>query len=76
MKKIGKWWADKSIEMIEIDGIVYALNGWNGESYLNCWECTGDYLMDSSEKTYTLVPIYKRCKNGDFILVTYNVIDN
>lgn len=74
MKIVGKWWANKSIEMVEIDGAVYALDGWNGESYLNCWKCTGDYLMDASEKTYTLVPAYKETKDGDFIVVNYNVI--
>ena len=31
MKEVGYWWNDKSIELVEIDGEVYALYGWNGE---------------------------------------------
>lgn len=57
-KNVGHWWADKSIGLIEINGKVYALSGWNGEKYLECWECTGEDLMDAGEEEYILVPNY------------------
>ena len=42
MKNVGNWWNDRSIEMVELsDGKVYALSGWNGEEYTECWMCTG-----------------------------------
>lgn len=35
----GRWWNDSNIKLVEINGSVYALAGWNGETYGNCWEC-------------------------------------
>lgn len=49
-KHIGYWWNDKNIELIEKDGNVYALHGWNGEKYNKCWKCTGDHNMESSKE--------------------------
>ena len=59
VKTIGRWWSNKEIELVEIDGKVYALDGWNGESYLNAWECTGEGYTDASEEQYTITPIYE-----------------
>ena len=33
-----KWWNDSSIEVVEIEGRMIALDGWNGEKWLDCWE--------------------------------------
>lgn len=57
-KHIGYWWNDRNIEVMEIDDTAYALNGWNGESYLNCWICSGEQYMDASEEEYRIKPIY------------------
>ena len=60
MKNIGNWWNDRSIAMIELnDGNVYALNGWNGEEYEECWMCSGEHYMDASEESYILRPVYR-----------------
>lgn len=74
-KTISKWWNDKKIELVEIDGIVYALNNWNGETYDNCWICSGEYLMDASKEEYTIKPIYKEVSEEEFEIIDYIVID-
>lgn len=65
MKSIGNWWNDRNIELVEVQNNVYALYGWNGESYGHCWKCTGDFYMDASTEEYELVPIYS--KAGEII---------
>ncbi len=57
-KKIGFWWNDKNVELVEVDDHIYALNGWNGEEYTRCWECLGAHHMDSSAEHYTLRPVF------------------
>jgi hypothetical protein len=57
-EKVGKWWSDKNIELVRIDGVVYALIGWNGESYNNCWICRGISLIAASVEEYDIKPIY------------------
>ena len=60
MKIIGGWWNDRDIELVQLnDGRVYALNGWSGEVYTSCWECTGEHHMDASKEEYTLRPVYR-----------------
>jgi len=72
-KNAGKWWNDQDIELIEKDGKTYALNGWNGEEYWNCWECTGEFKMDASKEEYRITPVYKENTEGDFDIVDYEV---
>lgn len=43
-KIIGSWWADKNIDVAEIDGELYALYGWNGEKWTKCWKCTDEVI--------------------------------
>lgn len=57
MKQVGNWWSDSSIELVEVDGVVYALNGWDGEKYAHCWICTGDGYTDASDEEYVLRPV-------------------
>lgn len=57
-KNIGQWWNSKEIDLVDIGGVVYALNKWNGESFLDCWECTGEQLMDAGDRRYTIKPLY------------------
>ena len=42
---IGKGWNDKSIDLVKIDDKVYALYGWDGEEWADCWECVGSGYM-------------------------------
>ena len=76
MKEAGYWWNDKSIELVEIDGSVYALYGWNGEEYGNCWKCTGEFLTEASKEEYTLKPVYKEVAEDEWEIVNYEVTRN
>lgn len=58
LKKVGTWWSERNIDLVEIEGEVYALYGWNGESYLESWKCTGEDYMEASEEQYEVIPIY------------------
>lgn len=69
----GRWWNDSNIKLVEINGSVYALAGWNGETYGNCWECSGDFLMDASERKYEISPIYTD-DDGNCEIVDYEVL--
>jgi DNA-binding Xre family transcriptional regulator len=74
-KNVGSWWNDKSIELVDIEGTVYALNGWNGEKYMNAWKCTGEDYMDASEEEYIITPVYSDEENehGVYEIVGYEV---
>lgn len=74
-KNVGTWWNDRNIELVEIDGVVYALNEWNGETYLDCWECTGDDNMEVGKDGIAITPIYSEEMNEDEIydIVGYDV---
>lgn len=57
------------LEVVEIEGSYYVLDGWNGEVWTNCWEI--DNLGNSlSNETYEIRPIYSGVgepdKDGDF----------
>ncbi|MBP1971563.1 hypothetical protein J2Z83_003714 [Virgibacillus natechei] len=66
-KNVGTWWNDKDIDLVEIDGTVYALHGWNGEKFNNCWICTGEYNMVASEEEFEIEPIYSDDEDMDII---------
>lgn len=59
MKHIGYWCNDSNIELIEQGGRVFALHGWNGEAFTDCWECFGEYHNISSKEKYMVRPIYR-----------------
>lgn len=73
-KEIGTWWNDSNIDLIEIDGTVYALNGWNGDEFTNCWKCLGEYYTDASKERYTVRPQYREIKEDEFEIVAYEVV--
>ena len=58
-KTVGTWWNDKNVELVELNGRVFALNGWNGEEFTECWECFGEHHMDSGAEHYTLRPVLR-----------------
>lgn len=70
-KEVGKWWNDNNVDLIEIDGTVYALSGWNGETYNNCWICKNEY--EASKEEYVIKPVYEKI-NGEFEIVDYIVL--
>lgn len=60
---IGSWWADNNIDVAEIDGELYALYGWNGEKWTECWKCAGEVvngiIFDAADdsRSYVVRPI-------------------
>lgn len=72
-KNVGRWWNDKEIELVEIDGKVYALNGWNGEKYLDSWEVAKNDYTDIINDGFTIKPEYKEVEDGEFEIVGYTV---
>lgn len=67
----GHWWNGDQ-ELIRKDGEVYALNGWNGESYTDSWKCSGEYHAEASPESYDITPIYDDA--GD--IVNYEISRN
>ena len=67
---IDTWWNDNSIELVEINGKIYALYGWNGEEYLHCWECADRYTAVDDGIEYEIKPIY----NEDYEIIGYEII--
>lgn len=54
----GKW--DPIIELVEVDGSVFALDGWNGEKYTNCWKCVDEWTVDPEQPgRFATKPIYR-----------------
>lgn len=70
--EVGTWWNDSSIHLIEKDGNIYALAGWNGESYCNSWKVIEDGLT-ASEEDYIITPIYKQLGEDDFEVIDYMI---
>lgn len=56
-KTVGTWWNDNDIELVEIDGEIYALYGWSGEKFLHCWKCQ-DKFTEIGNEEYEITPIY------------------
>ena len=72
-KKVGRWWVNKDIELVEIDGKVYALSDWNGIEYSDCWVCTGINYMDSSQERYSVKPISEEVEVDKWDIISYEV---
>ena len=51
-------WCDTDIDIAEIDGVLYALDGWNGEKYCNCWKCIDRFTADPDGEEYEIAPVY------------------
>ena len=70
-----KWFANKDIEIVEIEGKLYALSGWNGESYGHCWECIDKYNAAPGNDEYDIKPIYEPDENEDgcFDIIGYEI---
>ena len=68
-------WNDKSIEVVEIEGKWYALNGWNGEFYADCWQTDENTYAIESDKKYEIKPIYEYDEDYDqYDIVGYEII--
>ena len=64
MKHVG-YWNGTEIEIVEVDGNLYALSEWNGEKYTNCWKCVDQRTVDPEEPgRFTAKPIYRFMVDG------------
>lgn len=71
------WFANKEIEIVEINGKWYALNGWNGEVYTDCWETeepTPGTACNVIDNNIEIRPIYKEIEEDNFEITGYEVI--
>ena len=59
MEKCGFWNEGALIELVRVNGELYALHGWNGEAYTGCWKCIDPWTADADDRCYTLRPIYR-----------------
>ncbi len=58
-EEYGNWWNDYKTELIKKDNRIFALNGWNGEEYIDCWECKDEFDILNENERYCIKPIYK-----------------
>lgn len=70
-KKVGNLWNRPDIEVWEIDGSLYCLHGWNGESYTESWETFDDagFGIVNANKRYDIRPIYKEVAEDEWEIV-------
>ena len=52
-------------------GTQYALSGWNGEQYLDCWEVVNG--IEAGGKA-VIEPVYKQTGEDQFEIVNYKVV--
>ena len=58
-KKVGYWKNDKNEpEIVALDGRFFALNGYESDKYVHCWECQSPSRR-KGESEYTLKPVYR-----------------
>lgn len=52
-------WNNKNIEVVKIDNCWYALDGWNGEKYTDCWRVDDNtFYIEEDNARYTAEPVY------------------
>ena len=81
MMNIKRLWNNKEIEVVEINGRWFALYGWNGEAYLDCWETDEHTFSKEDGKVYEIKPVYEGIgepdEDGDYLqydIVRYEII--
>ena len=74
-----KWMPLHSIDVVKSDGRWFALYGWNGEEYNDCWEVDED-KNPIDDEVYSVQPIYEGVGEpdedgyyGDYEIVDYKV---
>lgn len=75
MKTVGYLWNDKGLEIVEQNGEMYVLYGWNGEGYFHCWKVLDSQGLDRAEEDleYTLIPVYEELEEDEYIITRYDV---
>lgn len=74
MKVVGKYWNDKNLDIVEVNGEYYVINDdWNGEHYFGCWKVLDvNGIEKADDNSYILTPKYMK-KEDDFEIVDYEV---
>ncbi|OWT47724.1 MULTISPECIES: hypothetical protein [Bacillus] len=71
-EEVGRWCEDKNIKLVKISDEVFALNGWDGDSYTDSWKCIGELHMDASKERFDIIPRYFHV-SSDIVLLSYQV---
>ena len=75
-KLVGRLWNNNSIVIIEQNGRKYALNGYNGEEYLDCWEVADNKGFDKiGDKVYCIKPIYAKVEENEAEEYEFDIVD-
>lgn len=72
--KTKRLWNNKEIEVVEIDGRWFALYGWNGEAYCDCWETDEHTFCLEDGKSYEIRPVYKEISEDEFEIIGYEIV--
>ena len=80
---VGALMNDPEYPIIEADGKLFVLSGWDGEEYGRCWEVSGisydcGYITESDaienyETYYCVRPICVPIDDGDYQIIGYDV---
>lgn len=75
---VGKWWNSDSVDLIEVDGSVYAAYGWNGMMFMDCWQVDpADHMEVISDERFIMTPEYEEIEDEDgdieLEIVSYDV---
>lgn len=65
---------NKYVPLIKKDGGIYALYGWDGERYTECWRHYGDYGIETKD-SFTITPIYAQ-SGGIREIIDYEIRQN
>ena len=57
-KIVDTWWNGCDIDIASIDGELFALHGWNGEKWTDCWKCIDRYTA-AGDCRYEVRPVYR-----------------
>lgn len=74
-EEAGHWWQDENIKLIKKAGTTYALSGWTGKEFTECWKCGGESETEA-EGSYTITPVYNIISDEEVDLIDYKVVEN
>lgn len=72
--KTKRLWNNSDIEVVEIDGRWFALDGWNGDYYDNCWETDENTFNIEDGECYEIKPVYQEIDEDEFEIVNYEIL--
>lgn len=72
-KIVGRFWNDKEIPIIEYDKKMYALYGWDGEKYRECWRVLDVHGLKNAKdrKKYTFREALKMIDDCEYETLGY-----